>query len=237
MMKHLISSDLDGGASSSPTRSWDKSESEKEEVDKTNIFGGSDAYDATIDNRGESDGTINCHEYVDLGLSVKWATCNIGASRSEGYGYFFAWCEIHPKRKYSKKNSTAFGKNGYYEDISGDSSLDAATANWGGTWRLPRAGEIQELIDECTWEWTAKNGKKGYEVISKVNGKSIFLPAAGRRLGSSLDRAGSYGNYWSSTPRTPGTSYAYCLVFFDSGIVRRDYCYRYFGLRVRPVSE
>ena len=76
---------------------------------------------------------------------------------------------------------------------------DAATRKLGSLWRMPTKEEIRELLDHCTWNWTTQDGKNGYEVKSKTNGNSIFLPAAGYRGGSALYYAGSGGDYWSSS--------------------------------------
>ncbi|MBO5810291.1 MAG: hypothetical protein J6R32_05630 [Bacteroidales bacterium] len=175
----------------------------------------------------------NGHEYVDLGLSVKWATCNVGASSPEDYGNYYAWGETTTKSTYIESNSKTYGKS--ISDIKGNSQYDAARANWGGDWRMPTEKEMQELIDKCTWIWTTQNGVKGYKVTSKTNGNSIFLPAAGSRHGSSLIRG--HGDYWVSSPdgyRSDGR--AYSLYFERSrqsmiGISRR------YGLSVRPVVE
>ncbi len=175
---------------------------------------------------------VNGHEYVDLGLSVKWATCNVGASSPSGYGNYYAWGETTTKSEYTTGNSVTRGKN--MSDISGNSRYDAARANWGGTWRLPTKAEIEELINNCTWEWTSQNGVNGYKVTGP-NGNSIFLPAAGYRYGSSLFSAGSYGDYWSSTPSSY-TGYAYYL-YFGSSNFGWDDSDRYYGLSVRPVTE
>ena len=183
---------------------------------------------------GDGVGTIAGHEYVDLGLSVKWATCNVGASSPEDYGNYYAWGETSTKSSYTEVNSKTYGKN--YGDIGGNSSLDAARANWGGTWRLPTADEIDELVEKCNWTWTTVNYKNGYRVTSKVNDRSIFLPAAGGRGHSSLDFEGSLGNYWSSTLVTLITYDAYALGF-GSDVV--DCCGygRFGGQCVRPVSD
>lgn len=176
---------------------------------------------------------IDSHEYVDLGLSVKWATCNVGATSPEGYGYYFAWGETSPKSSYTEDNSKTYKKD--YGDIAGNPALDAARANWGGTWRLPTVGEIYELLDNCNKKWTTMNGVKGYRFKSKENGNSIFLPAAGIREGSSLKCAGSDACFWSSTPfHSPDKDCAYILDFVDLIV---NYNYRYFGSSVRPVSE
>ena len=175
---------------------------------------------------------INGHEYVDLGLSVKWATCNVGASKPEDYGNYYAWGETETKSTYTESNSATYGKSMNDIDISGNAQYDAATANWGGSWRMPTKYECQELINKCKWEWITKNGINGYNVTG-TNGNSIFLPAAGRRYGSSLNYAGRSGLYWSSTVLG---YYAYILDSFSDNQYM-DVKYRYYGLSVRPVVE
>ena len=179
-------------------------------------------------------GRINGHEYVDLGLSVKWATCNVGASSASDWGNYYAWGETSTKSDYSYSTSTTYGKN--LGDISGDSQYDAARRNWGGSWRMPTKAECQELVDNCTWTWTTQGGHNGYRVTSKKNGNSIFLPAAGRRDGSSLDYRGECGYYWSSTPLESNAVSAYYL-FFNSSNHRVGWSYRYVGHTVRPVCD
>ena len=173
------------------------------------------------------------HEYVDLGLSVKWATCNVGASKPEDYGNYYAWGETTTKSSYTRDNSKTYGKS--MGDIAGNSSYDAATANWGGNWRLPTKAERRELKNKCAWTWTTHNGVKGYKVTGP-NGNSIFLPAAGYRIGSSLRDAGSEGLYWSSSPYWINRYYAYFLHFY-SGYLGMNRTARYFGRSVRPVVE
>ena len=196
--------------------------------------------------------TENGHEYVDLGLSVKWATCNVGASTPEEYGDYFAWGETQPNKDYYE-SSTYKWCNGSYNSHTKyciDSSWgtidnktvleaadDAATANWGGSWRMPTHAEFIELCTDCTWTWTTENGVNGYKVTSKSNSNSIFLPAAGYRHGSSFDYAGSKGVYWSSSLDRGNSSSAYDLNF-DSSNVRRGFdCARSFGRSVRPVCQ
>lgn len=178
-------------------------------------------------------GMINGHTAVDLGLSVKWATCNVGATKPEGYGDYFAWGETSPKTSYTEDNCKTWDKS--MGDIGGDSRYDAATANWGSGWRLPTKRELDELIDNCTWIWTTLNDVDGYEVKSKKNGNSIFLPAAGFCFGDSPYTQGSYGHYWSSTPC--GTGGAYFLLYFGSDGLGTYWSFRDRGYSVRPVAE
>ena len=186
----------------------------------------------------------NGREYVDLGLSVKWATCNVGATTPEKYGNYYAWGETSTKEKYYDENCSTYElsiselqSQGYIDSNNGNltSQYDAATANWGGTWRMPTKAEQQELIDNCTWAWTTQNGVNGYKVKGP-NGNSIFLPAAGYRGGSSLYDAGSFGGYWSSTPYVSYDLYAYGL-FFTSSNHYMSYTRRSKGRSVRPVLE
>ena len=142
--------------------------------------------------------------------------------------------ETSTKSSYTTDNSKTYDKSSYNYDIGGNASLDAARDNWGGTWRLPTKSEMQELLDKCEWIWTTQGGKKGYKVTGP-SGRSIFLPAAGNRYGSSLYDAGSYGYYWTCTP-DKAAHYAYDLVFYDSGRNVRWYG-RNNGFSVRPVSE
>lgn len=181
-------------------------------------------------------GTIAGHDYVDLGLSVKWATCNVGALSPSDYGNYYAWGETTTKSTYKEGNCKTYNKN--IDDISGNPKYDAARANWGGSWRLPTKAEMEELKKECTWEWTCQGGHNGYKVTSKTNGNSIFLPAAGCRVKSKslLYRAGEFGYYWSSTPYEINTLVAYHLCF-GGGDPYVFWIDRKFGHGVRPVSD
>ena len=178
-------------------------------------------------------------QMVDLGLSVKWAGWNVGASRPEEYGGYYAWGELHEKSDYywdtyqywdQENDECIFIGN----NISG-TQYDVARVKWGGSWRMPTLAECQELIKKCTWTWTTYNGVKGQKVTGP-NGNSIFLPAAGFRLGTSVDLQGSYGDYWSGTLYEGYSYYAYFLGF-GSVSVRWNYYDRIYGHSVRPVSE
>ena len=180
-------------------------------------------------------GTINGHEYVDLGLpsGLKWATCNVGASSPEEYGDYYAWGEIETKSEYTVDNSKTFGKS--MSDISGNAMYDVARAKWGGSWRLPTKEEYKELLISCKWECVTQKGKKGFKITGS-NGNSIFLPAAGCRYGSSLLDAEEYGSYWSSTPNESDDFHAYYL-YFNSSNHDVSWIDRGGGRSVRPVSE
>ena len=201
-------------------------------------------------NNGGGNGQYNGYEYVDLGLpsGLKWATCNVGANNPEDYGNYYAWGETATKSEYTADNSLTYGlgisslrSQGI---IDGNSNLtpqyDAATANWGGTWRMPTRDEQEELLNNCTWKWTTQNGVNGHKVTG-TNGNSIFLPAAGYRDGSSLYSVGEYGfycgYYWSSTPHDNRDCDAYRILFTSVYQGMSDFDIRYYGFTVRPVTE
>lgn len=182
------------------------------------------------------------YQYVDLGLpsGLKWATCNIGATTPEGYGDRFAWGEITTKDTYTEGNSLTFGKT--LNDISGNVQYDAATAIWGGEWRIPTSEETQELIDNCTWTWVTQNDVKGFKGVSKTNSRYIFIPAAGYLYGSDLSSVGNMANCWTSTPTEDYGGYpdagAWGLDFFGSNQSSSYDLYNFSrpgGLTIRPV--
>lgn len=195
------------------------------------------------------------HAYVDLGLpsGTLWATCNIGANAPEDYGDYFAWGETETKDTYNWSTykwcngnynqltkyctSSSFGNNGFTDDLSVLlPEDDAATANWGGDWRIPTREEWDEFQNNTTSTWTTQNGVYG-RLFTATNGGSLFLPAAGCRGDNSLFYDGMEGRYWSSllvTSNPYGVWYldfqpGYCYVGFHS--------YRYSGFPVRPVRS
>ena len=195
---------------------------------------------------------IDCDSVaVDLGLSVKWAPYNVGATKPEGYGYYFAWGEVIPKGKYDWStyqyckgtnktitkycSNNSYGYNGFIDNKAVlDLEDDAATINWGGSWRMPTDDEFTELREKCRWIWTTQNGVNGYNVIGP-NNNSIFLPTTGYMDNMNLKKAGSNGYYWSSSLYSKTPYYAY-HVCFDSNSVIQDYDDgRYYGFSVRPV--
>ena len=180
-----------------------------------------------------TDRQISGHEYVDLGLSVMWATCNVGAVKPEDYGDYFAWGETSPKSdydcihyNYNKGEKLALGRT---------SSEDAARANWGGNWRIPTNIECQELVDKCKWIWATQGGHSGCKIVGP-NGNSIFLPAAGFCYSKNFNYCDSRGLYWSATAIGGYKNRAY-HIGFGCGY---NYCDDYGcdnGLTIRPVSE
>ena len=197
-------------------------------------------------------GMENGHSYVDLGLSVKWAICNVGAEKPEDYGEYYAWGETAAKDNYDW--NTYKWCNGSYNTLTKYCSLsdygavdnktvlipedDVAHVKWGGQWRMPTKAELDELHAECSWYRAIQNGVRGYLVTSKKTGftnRSIFLPAAGCRCGTSLDGADLYGYYWSSS-RNEVYNMRTCYLVFGSRCIL-DYDDRFFGFSVRPVCE
>ena len=204
------------------------------------IFNTLDEDGGDDNDNSDSHGEIAGHEYVDLGLpsGLKWATCNVGAENPEDYGDYFAWGEINPKAEYTEENSLIDIGQPLY-DISGDSQYDAATANWGETWRMPTGEEMMELVNNCEWVLNLNGGI----TVTGPNGYSINLPRAGKMTFDWLGNSELYAYYWTSSPieylavneygrvycsYDPNTNYNGIVIYTD---------YHYWGYTVRPVSE
>ncbi len=175
------------------------------------------------------------HASVDLGLSVLWAECNMGADVPEGYGSYFAWGEKEAKESYTEDNYT-FMTDGSFMNIGKDISnttYDAASASWGMGWRMPTIAEMEELATKCTWTWTSVNGVNGYRVTGP-SGNSLFLPAAGQQRTEPIG-VGSQGYYWSSTASDDYSNAAYNLNF--TGYSGRWSANRSYGFPIRAVKE
>lgn len=182
---------------------------------------------------------FNGHEAVDLGLSVKWATCNIGASTPEEYGDYFAFGETEPKDEYTEENYMLYGIPhgetyiGIGKIISG-TEYDAASKQWGDEWRMPAEEELYELLSCCSWQWITINGVNGYKVVGP-NGNSIFLPAAG----TSNSEHNECGCYWTGSFSDEDCHWdAMCLQFdeFEFGHYI-SYAQPDEGLVIRPVTK
>ena len=180
-------------------------------------------------------GMHNGHEWVDLGLSVLWATCNVGASSPSDYGNYYAWGETKTKSNYTKGNSLTY-EDTSLSDISGNIKYDVAMNDWGAGWRMPTKGELQELIEKCELIWTIESDYSGCKVIGP-NGKSIFFLAVGFRLGRSIRDYGEVGIYWSSTPGAiDGRAYTFDFDYLGINLVSQGGV-RHYGICVRPVLD
>ncbi len=195
-----------------------------------------------------SNGNIDGYEYVDLGLpsGIKWATMNVGASKPEDYGDYYAWGEIAPaQNNYSIKNCNAYDKSSVELNASGvldangnlTAYCDAATQNWSENWRMPTKEDFEELINNCKWTWITLGGVDGFKVASKKEGNSnwIFLPAVAYKEDNHNYATGFTGYYWSSTVDNRGDVTAYALNFLHTGPKSVDDKSRYEGYTIRPV--
>lgn len=186
-----------------------------------------------------SDPTVTAGTAVDLGLSVYWASCNLGATKPEEYGDYYAWGETKTKSSYTKYNYSYYNTSTeQYIDIGDDISgtqYDAATVNWGNEWRMPTRTEILELINQCTWEWTQVSGINGYKV-NGPNGNSIFLPATGLFNSYTVVNTNKTIYYWTSTCHSDvALSY---LLFGSSSFIDKGYINtKIYGLPIRPVTS
>ena len=174
---------------------------------------------------------ISTLQKVDLGLSVYWAGWNVGATSPEGFGEYYEWADIAKSVKNSDGSFTV-RMNRY--SIAGNPSYDVATAEWGGSWRMPTEDEFIELINRCTWTWTCYNGVSGYKVTG-LNGNGIFLPAAGMNYNATPDEEHANGNYWSATP--DDDPYKARNLFFNINDYYPYNAYRAWALPVRPVCD
>ena len=196
-------------------------------------------------------------EYVDLGLGsgTLWATHNLGATNPEDYGDYFAWGETVPNKETYTWQTTAwvyyengsmrlskYNTDSQYGDIDNKTELDleddAAYVNWGPQWRMPSIAQFDELLTQCTWQWTELNGVKG-RLLTGPNGNTLFLPAAGQRSGANVSSVGSNGNYWSRelyyvnpTSYRPTNGYK---LYFSSSMKQKNSGSRNYGYPVRPV--
>lgn len=195
---------------------------------------------------------MNCN-VVDLGLSSRYALCNLGASSPEDFGDYFAWGELEPKSRYKAENYLFYAKGDCKYGQDGDCSRldpsimtvldpedDVAHVKLGGSWRIPSLKDIAELHEKCAWKWTTLKGVKGYLLTSKVEGytdRSIFLPAAGFGLNEETINTGKAGYYWTSGIYNQNARHAISTVFDRHILIRYLPNNRYAGLTIRPVSD
>ena len=226
---------------------------------KRSIFGQLDNFDEylTFTKKGKEPENPGA---VDLGLSVQWATCNLGASKPEEYGGYYQWAGVEDVTSteinlgisncpyhYGSSNTNGWTKyipsdkpSYWYPEGEPDNKTaldpedDAAHASLGGSWYMPTSEDFKELQDNCDAEWTTLNGVYGRRFTSRKNGNRIFLPAAGYRYDKYSNNVGSSGSYWSSTLHTDAPDHAYYFSF-GSDEVRADNSCRFYGRSVRPV--
>ena len=202
--------------------------------------------------KGEKPNPTVTPEYVDLGLpsGVKWATFNVGATKPEEYGDYFAWGETEPKELYdwstykwcdgSYNTLTKYNTDSEYGVVDNkkilESSDDVAYVNWGGNWRMPSVDEWNELLSHCSLKWEERNGVSGVVLVSVQNGNSLFLPAAGvYHYNNGLISQNTEGYYrTNSLDESRGT----ISLGFSSNTSLNWYANdRCFGQPVRPVYD
>ena len=206
-------------------------------------------------------------EAVDLGLpsGTLWANMNVGATKPEEYGLYFAWGETigyanddphvfnWENYKYCKGSErtltkycydSSYGYNGFTDNLTElELSDDAAYVNWGTNWRMPNDEQCLELINSSytTSRWTTQNGVNGRLITSKSNGNSIFLPASGSYEEDgwrNTNKDGTYGDYLSRTLGSkdfPNTT-AKILACYNTSIWIGEWG-RQDGRSVRPVRN
>lgn len=186
-------------------------------------------------------GSTEEHEYVDLGLpsGTLWATCNVGADKPESYGSYFAWGETHTKGEYTEENSLTLDKE--IPDISGNPQYDAARCLWGGNWRIPTKEECEELVNNCTIQYTIKNQIVQLQAIGP-NGNSIIIPCKEWYDPRGFIEA-YMSTYWSSSP---GTTLSNAWVWSSHYVQEENYGHlivgpfpdmRYYDCLIRPVKS
>ena len=199
----------------------------------------------------DTSGSVGGHYYVDLGLSVMWATCNIGASTALMSGSYFAWGEVTPKESYSWETYIHCDKDNKftkycYKKESGSNELvdslytlqpedDAAVQNWGNGWRMPTDAEFEELRTKCHWEWVSGIGVYYYKVTGST-GKSIMIPACGSMKDRIVHSPNSNGCLWTSNISNNKTEHACELTLYATGFWKGSVD-RFYGEPIRPVIE
>lgn len=216
-------------------------------IDGSEVNKNSDFWNVPYD----TSGSVAGHKYVDIGVSVLWSTCNIDAKHPLESGSYFAWGETETKQTFSWDNyKYCKGKNlltkyNYKKESGNDGMVDsiytlededdAAVQNWGNGWRMPTMTELEELRNQCTWEWV--NAKScNYHKVTGPNGKSILLPACGSVNESKRVMYMENGCIWSSSISVNVPTHGYELTQYATGfwIGSAD---RFYGEPVRPVID
>lgn len=201
-------------------------------------------------NPNNTDNPAKALSAIDLGLSVKWGSCNLGASKPEEFGNYYAWGETKPKDDYSSETyklgetdpkgsmvPTKYCSQDRLTELKAED--DAATIALGGKWRMPTGDELKELVDKCTWTLTSQNDVKGY-LVTGPSGNSIFLPGAGMKRNTAVLYLGE-PTYWSSSVHVPehfpdDYKDVWCIqinnnkIWFSGSL-------RWYGYSIRPVTD
>lgn len=198
---------------------------------------GDNSQDNDNENQQPTSGEVGGYEWVDMGGSVKWATCNLGAETPTQDGDFYMWGSTSVEESCNETRSNTYRKD--FPVISGTPEYDAAAAQMGNGWRMPTLEEVQELIDNCTWQPTVQDGVNVFIATSKITGKTLVFPLAGYKEFTRHGGHGNAGAYWTGTPyRFKTQSYKFAL--YNNGMKQgagpMDEL-RYMGLPIRPVIE
>ena len=190
------------------------------------------------------DGEFDGYSFVDLGLpsGTLWATYNVGATEPKEFGNYYAWGETEPKdfywwetykwcdyeeeERYTQLKYVISDKNGVVDSLMTRlPEDDAATVNWGDSWRMPTSEELYEFQNSCVWKWESRDGVGGKIGKSKYNGKRIFLPSAGYKEYSYIERGDGEARYWSSTRNDSDYGFtAKAFNFYDGRLVIYEDC-------------
>ena len=225
------------------------SETNRNSTDSTSTtFNRVDSTSTTLQYVDDSHSYLKCPDgkhphLIDLGLpsGTKWACCNMGADSPEDFGAYYSWGETEPKDKYGCDNYIYRGSShvtqiNLGENICG-TKYDVVHVKWGGAWQMPSFWQMEELLNNCSYEWAEVNGVGGRKFTAS-NGGSIFLPAAGLRYMKKPPFTGRGGEYWTGThyPEPEHVNLAYVLSFYGNGN-ELYYCDRCYGLSIRPVAK
>ena len=184
-----------------------------------------------VENKGWTSVYYYPEEAVDLGLSVRWASMNVGASNQYDDGIYTSWGDA-----YGTNTSTSSSYNNDVHEIVGNPAYDIATNLWNERWQIPTREQWEELINNCTWTYAYDSERKVYGyTITAVNGNSIYLPFYFYTTGENIVNGSSYtsGYYWSSTEYSSSNK-AYALELTSSSKYI-DYNSKYYRMQVRPV--
>ena len=198
------------------------------------------------------------YEWVDLDLpsGTLWAAWNVGATKPEDFGLYFAWGEtqgysgITDEKQFSWEDYKLCGGSsstltkyntkssyGTVDNIKTLELVDDAAYQSDNTCRMPTKADFEELRANTTSVWETLNGVNGRRFTSKTNGNSIFVPAAGSCLNGSVLDVGSGSVLWSSSLNESSPRDGWCLLFFSNYVYVSNGYKRYYGLSVRPVKS